>query len=225
MDKDFLLTTAPSLEGYRIVKQCGIVFGETMFRHGFFSQLGASLMDIGIGTRELDGSIGLIEKAREYAYSKMIDSAKERGANAIIAIDSDNTVGDGTMYLSLYGTAVKVVKEEEYFKTIKQEQAEIAKKEEKRMQMLQHKQKLEERRNNGEELAEDVFLSSIRDDTSVCSIFAKWEQSGLSVQYPVVDAIISENRTTEKMFGKFTKTQLDLIKHDIETNILGKSQI
>lgn len=38
--------------------------------------------------------------------------ALDRGANAIIAIDSDNTIGDNTCYLSLYGTAVYAEKTE-----------------------------------------------------------------------------------------------------------------
>ena len=108
---DILLTTAPSLEGYRIVRQCGIVFGETVFKHGALSTLGAALENIGIGSRELTGSVSLIEEARQFAYNKMIAQAKSRGANAIIAIDSDNTIGADVMYLSLYGTAVEVVPE------------------------------------------------------------------------------------------------------------------
>ncbi len=109
-----MLTTAPSLEGYRIIRQCGIVFGETVFKHGAFSTLGAALDNIGIGSRELTGSVSLIEEARKFAYCKMIKQAKQRGANAIIAIDSDNTIGNDVMYLSLYGTAVQVIPEAEY---------------------------------------------------------------------------------------------------------------
>ena len=38
----------------------------------------------------------------------MMKAALDLGANAIIAIDSDNTIGDSICYLSLYGTAVYV---------------------------------------------------------------------------------------------------------------------
>ena len=122
---DCLLTTAPTLEGYHIVEQCGIVYGETVFRHGFTARLGAGLANLAdsfsLRSKEMSGSVSLIESARAFAYEKMIAEAKQRGANAIIAIDTDNTIGDEIMYLSLYGTAVKVVSEEEYKKRLQAE--------------------------------------------------------------------------------------------------------
>ena len=54
----------------------------------------------------MKGQVGIIEEARKFAYVKMMKEAKDRGANAIIAIDSDNTIGESICYLSLYGTAV-----------------------------------------------------------------------------------------------------------------------
>ena len=107
---NILLSTASVLEGYRVIKQCGVVFGETVFKHGAFSALGAAISNVGFGSRELEGSVSLIEEARQFAYNKMIKAAADKGANAIIAIDSDNTIGADVMYLSLYGTAVLVEK-------------------------------------------------------------------------------------------------------------------
>ena len=116
--KDFILTTASTIEGYKIIEQHGLVFGETVFKHGFLARFGADFSNtvdlIRWGSREMSGSVDLIEQARQFAYDKMIEEAKNRGANAIIAIDSDNTFGNDMMYLSLYGTAVKAVPEAEY---------------------------------------------------------------------------------------------------------------
>ena len=115
MSKDFLLSTANNLEGYVIVKQCGIVFGETVFKSSFLDSLGAGVSNMIDSLRfketEMSGQVSLIENAREFAYKKMIAEAERRGANAIIAIDSDNTISDFVFYISLYGTAVYVEKD------------------------------------------------------------------------------------------------------------------
>ena len=66
------------------------------------------LDNINIFSHEMQGSTALIERARDYAYEKMKYEAVNRGANAVIAIDTDNTIGGEIMYLCLYGTAVLV---------------------------------------------------------------------------------------------------------------------
>ena len=43
--RDMILTTEPTVDGYRIVKQCGVVYGETVFRHGVLVSLGAKIMN------------------------------------------------------------------------------------------------------------------------------------------------------------------------------------
>ena len=107
-----LMSTTANLEGYRITEQKGLVFGETVFKHSFLSSLGAGISNaidmLSLRSTEMSGSVGLIEEARKFAFSKMMDDARARGANAIIGIESDNTIGGDIMYLSLYGTAVKV---------------------------------------------------------------------------------------------------------------------
>lgn len=222
MDKNFLLTTAPNLEGYRIIEHYGVVYGETIFKHGFFSQLGAGLMNMGIGSRELEGSMELIEDAREFAYDKMISEAKSRGANAIIAIDFDNTIGQSIMYLCLMGTAVKVIKEEEYLENIEKEKVEQAKREAEKQQVLLHQQQLDERRSHGEQIAEDLFLDSIKKDMTVASIFSKWVKTDMSSKYPKADELIKSKKASEDKFGSFTATQLNNIKQDLRIILLGK---
>ena len=105
-----ILSTAGSLEGYRITKQLGVVFGETVFKPSagqqFASAVGDMFRSLSFSAKEMTGQVAIIEEARKFAYVKMMKHALDRGANAIIAIDSDNTIGESICYLSLYGTAV-----------------------------------------------------------------------------------------------------------------------
>lgn len=105
-----MLTTAGTLEGYHITKQLGVVFGETVFKPSAGQQLTSAVGDmfrsLSFSAKEMSGQVSIIEEARKFAYTKMMRAAVKRGANAIIAIDSDNTIGEIICYLSLYGTAV-----------------------------------------------------------------------------------------------------------------------
>ena len=110
LTKKLILSTAGSLEGYRITKQLGVVFGETVFKPSagqqFASAFGDMFRAMSFSAKEMSGQVSIIEEARKFAYVKMMKAAINRGANAVIAIDSDNTIGDSICYLSLYGTAV-----------------------------------------------------------------------------------------------------------------------
>ena len=107
-----ILSTAGMLEGYSIQKQLGIVFGETVFKPSAGQQISSALSDtfraFSFSAKEMKGQVSIIEEARKFAYVKMMKAALDLGANAIIAIDSDNTIGDSICYLPLYGTAVYV---------------------------------------------------------------------------------------------------------------------
>ena len=111
-----ILSTAGTLEGYRITKQLGVVFGETVFKPSasqqFTSAVGDMFRSLSFSAKEMTGQVSIIEEARKFAYTKMMREAVKLGANAIIAIDSDNTIGDSICYLSLYGTAVYAEPEE-----------------------------------------------------------------------------------------------------------------
>mgnify|MGYP000864117035 FL=1 len=109
-----LLSTTNTLEGYEICGYCGIVFGEVVVKHGFMKQLNAGMNDlsdmISIGDKELSGSAELVESARKIAINKLIENAKRRGANAIIGIDSETSLGGGLNHITLMGTAVRISK-------------------------------------------------------------------------------------------------------------------
>ena len=107
-----LLSTCSSLEGFRIIDHRGLVFGECVFKTGLFKQVVASLEDavniLSFGDQELSGITEIFDNAREYAIGKMVDSAVSKGANAIVGIDSESSMGGGILHITIYGTAVKV---------------------------------------------------------------------------------------------------------------------
>lgn len=229
----FLLTTASSLEGYKVIKQCGVVFGEAYFKHGFLKSLGAGISDaidsFKFGSRELSGSGKLIQDARDYAYSKMISEARGRGANAIIAIESDNTIGGDIMYISLYGTAVKVVSEADYQKELEMEkrrEEEARKGAARRAQEIEEqKQKIREERKkyleenglfdeNDEDIdMEDIFSSELSEAQTIEAIWQSWLKCGLESTHKQLDAYIVMKLEAERKSG--TPANLEDIKQAI----------
>lgn len=112
--EQMLLSTTNTLEGYEICGYCGIVFGEVVVKHGLMKQINAGMNDlsdmISVGDKELSGSTALFESAREIAIKKLVESAKRRGANAIIGVSSETSIGSGINYIRFMGTAVRILK-------------------------------------------------------------------------------------------------------------------
>lgn len=104
-----LVTTATSLEGYRIIKQLGVVRGITARSRSLLGNIGGGIQSLFGG--KLSIYVELCETAREEAYQLMIRHADERGANAIINMRYDaNEVMQGITEVLAYGTAVVVEK-------------------------------------------------------------------------------------------------------------------
>jgi uncharacterized protein YbjQ (UPF0145 family) len=102
-----LTTTAYTLEGYRVVRNLGIVRGITVRSRSIFGTLGASLQTLVGGNITLYTE--LCEKTRAEGFELMIRHAQEIGANAVIGIRYDATeVMDGVTEVLCYGTAVIV---------------------------------------------------------------------------------------------------------------------
>jgi uncharacterized protein YbjQ (UPF0145 family) len=104
-----LVTTAFTLDGYRIVKNLGIVRGITVRSRSIIGNIGAGLQTI------FGGNISLLqelcERTRQDAYILMMQHASEHGANAIIGMRYDaNEVMSGVTEVLAYGTAVVVEK-------------------------------------------------------------------------------------------------------------------
>ncbi len=238
MEQIMLLTTASTLEGYRIVKQCGLVFGESVFKHGFLKSLGASVSDtvdkIRFGSHEMSGSTSLIQSARDYAYEKMMKQAIDKGANAIVAIDSDNTIGGDIMYISLYGTAVKVVPEEDYEKEKKlerekeeQEKARIEKmKEEIARQKQEIANDIEQMKQDGAEpvnvSAEEMFIARMKEEGTATGIWKLWSIYELGAKHRNIDTYLSMRKDTELQQGKLNN--IEQIKGIVEQMLQKEMQ-
>lgn len=104
-----LITTAFEIDGYKIVKNLGIIRGITVRSRNMFATIGASLQTI------IGGNITLFtelcEKTRSESFELMVQHAEELGANAIIGMRYDaNDVMSGVTEVLAYGTAVVVGK-------------------------------------------------------------------------------------------------------------------
>lgn len=101
-------TTAPSLEGYRIGRNLGIVRGIVVRSRSVVGNIGAAIQMIFGGNITLYTE--MCEGARKQAFELMMKHADELGANAIIAVRYDATeVINGATEVLCYGTAVTVV--------------------------------------------------------------------------------------------------------------------
>lgn len=104
-----LVTTAFTLDGYRIVRDLGVVRGITVRSRSIIGNIGAGLQTI------FGGNISLLqelcERTRQEAFQIMMQHAQELGANAVIGMRYDaNEVMSGVTEVLAYGTAVNAEK-------------------------------------------------------------------------------------------------------------------
>lgn len=106
-----MITTSTSLEGYKVIKQLGLVRGITVRSRSLFGNMAGGFMTLFGGRSSIYTE--LCEKTREEALQLMIMHAKMMGANAIINMRYDaNEVMSGLTEVLAYGTAVVVVNKE-----------------------------------------------------------------------------------------------------------------
>lgn len=104
---DTMTTTAFVLDGYRIVKNLGLVRGITVRSRSVVGNFGASIQSLFGGNITIYET--LCEQAREQALEKMFAHAREVGANAVIGVRYDATeLMPGITKVLCYGTAVTV---------------------------------------------------------------------------------------------------------------------
>jgi uncharacterized protein YbjQ (UPF0145 family) len=100
-----MVTTAFTIDGYRVVRNIGIVRGITVRSRSIFGTLGGSLQTLVGGNISLFTS--LCEKTRAEAYDLMVEHAQKHGANGIVGMRYDATeVMKGVTEVLCYGTAV-----------------------------------------------------------------------------------------------------------------------
>jgi uncharacterized protein YbjQ (UPF0145 family) len=95
------------LTGYEVLEVVGMVHGLVVRSRNVFSTFGADLKSIVGG--ELGGFTQLLDEARQVAVARMIQAARDRGANAVIAMRFDTSdISANASELLAYGTAVLV---------------------------------------------------------------------------------------------------------------------
>ena len=102
-----ILCNTETLPGKTIVEQLGLVQGSTVRAKHLGRDIMAGLKNIVGG--ELAGYTELLEDARREATARMIEDARDKGANAIVNVRfSTTSVTQGAAELFAYGTAVLV---------------------------------------------------------------------------------------------------------------------
>ena len=103
------VTTAFTLDGFRITKNLGIVRGITVRSRSVLGNIGAGFQALVGGNISIYTE--LCEKARIEGFDIMVRHAEQIGANAIIGMRYDaNEVAAGITEVLCYGTAVTVEK-------------------------------------------------------------------------------------------------------------------
>lgn len=106
-----IITNIETVPEMKIAKLCGFVSGNTVRGKNILQDFGADLKNMVGG--EIKSYTNLLKEAREEAMRRMIDDAQRLGANAIVNVRLETSSMDiGTIEVYVYGTAVKVVKEE-----------------------------------------------------------------------------------------------------------------
>ncbi len=102
-----ILVTTMEVPGRRIVHCLGLVRGNTVRARHLGRDLQAVLRNI-VGGEVLEYT-KLLAESREQAIDRMVDEARARGADAIVALRfSSSDVSRGAAELLVYGTAVKL---------------------------------------------------------------------------------------------------------------------
>jgi uncharacterized protein YbjQ (UPF0145 family) len=102
-----IITNIERVPGKMIVEHFGLVSGSTIRAKHVGRDIMASLKNLVGG--ELKGYTQLLQESREQALDRMVDQARQLGANAILNVRfSTSSVAQGAAELYAYGTAVRI---------------------------------------------------------------------------------------------------------------------
>jgi uncharacterized protein YbjQ (UPF0145 family) len=105
---DVIVTTTPAVPGYEVVKTLGLIHGLTVRTRGVGGKIVAGIE--GVFGGEVTAYTSECEKARKESLERLVQNARNIGANAVIGVDfetSDVLAGTATIFAA-YGTAVIV---------------------------------------------------------------------------------------------------------------------
>ena len=102
-----IVTTADGVAGKSVKENLGVVKGSTVRARNIGRDIGAGFKNI-IGG-EIKTYTDMIAQSREEAYNRMVNEAKEKGADAIIGMRfMTSMIMQGASEMLAYGTAVKL---------------------------------------------------------------------------------------------------------------------
>ncbi|MFC5634310.1 YbjQ family protein [Streptomyces bullii] len=109
-DPDVLVVTTNDIPGYRVERVLGEVFGLTVRSRHIGSKIGAGLKSVVGG--ELRGLTKTLVQTRNQAMDRLVEQARARGANGVLAFRFDVTdAADIGTEVCAYGTAVVLARE------------------------------------------------------------------------------------------------------------------
>lgn len=105
-----ILTPSSSVAGHRVARSLGLVYGNTIRARNIGKDILAALKNLVGG--EIEEYTKLMAEAREQALDRMVASAEQRGANAVINVGFSTSyiMGNASEILA-YGDAVVLEKE------------------------------------------------------------------------------------------------------------------
>jgi len=102
------VTTGTGFDGYKVVRQLGVVRGLMVRSRSVVGNLGAGFQQF-VGGRQTF-FMKMSDHARQEAYDLMVEHAAALGGNAVIAMRYDsNELAQGVSEILAYGTAVVIV--------------------------------------------------------------------------------------------------------------------
>lgn len=102
-----IVVTTGSVEGRRVSEYLGVVSGDAVVGANLFRDFFARVRDV-VGGRA-GGYEKALQGAKDAAMADMVEAARARGANAVLAVDLDyETIGDSMLMVSVNGTAVRL---------------------------------------------------------------------------------------------------------------------
>ena len=102
-----LLSTTETIEGMKIVRQLGLVRGNTIRARHIGRDIMAGLRNVVGG--EITDYTKMMAESREQALDRMVENAQNLGANAIVGVKfATSMVMQSASEILAYGTAVVV---------------------------------------------------------------------------------------------------------------------
>lgn len=110
--RQVLISTTPSIPGFRIVKVLGVVTGMSIRTRGALGRFAASIEAL-VGGRA-ESYISELKKTRDEAVQDLVNEAWKLGANAVVGVDFETSeILEGFIIVTATGTAVLIEPEQQ----------------------------------------------------------------------------------------------------------------